>query len=325
MLNNLKEKINILRFLFRIVISVLLLLLLIRAIDMTQLGHLISRARWSYLIGACFVLIIERILMIFRWIILLDTKKIKVPIIRIIKIYFLSSFVGMFLPSSVAIDTVRAYSLSKYTLNPTESISSIVVDRMMGMIALLCFALFGVIFFYGEFVSRNLFLFVLFMVLIFIVAIWAFQNKMVRIRVSKFLQRGDSNIIFDTVHKLYHSITDYKVHRNSILVLLILALIVQGLRIFLAYYIALSLSLNYLIIYFIIFIPLIGIVNLIPISVGGIGVQEGAFMYFFSQIGMSNSEAFTLSVLLHILIIIFVLPGGIIYMIEGISVRPQTA
>ena len=38
-------------------------------------------------------------------------------------------------------------------------------------------------------------------------------------------------------------------------------------------------------------LPIFMAVTLLPISIGGIGVREGAFVYFFVPIGLTTSEA----------------------------------
>jgi hypothetical protein len=85
---------------------------------------------------------------------------------------------------------------------------------------------------------------------------------------------------------------------------------------------SLALNQHINIIYFFIFVPIIILVALLPLSVGGIGVREGAYVYFFSQVGVSASEAFILSLLLYVVMMIgIILPGGIIYVVEGISIE----
>jgi uncharacterized membrane protein YbhN (UPF0104 family) len=54
----------------------------------------------------------------------------------------------------------------------------------------------------------------------------------------------------------------------------------------------------------------------IPISVNAIGVQEGLYALFFSRLGFSVTEAFSLALLLRIGHWLVVLPGGILYLIH---------
>ena len=60
---------------------------------------------------------------------------------------------------------------------------------------------------------------------------------------------------------------------------------------------------------FIIFIPVIVALARIPLSIGGFGVTEGLFVYFFAFVGVSGSEAFILGLAAHVLALLAVLPG----------------
>jgi len=52
---------------------------------------------------------------------------------------------------------------------------------------------------------------------------------------------------------------------------------------------------------------------MIPVSIAGIGVREGAYLYFFSQVGMTLSEAVLLSWMGFILVVGLSIIGGIVF------------
>ena len=58
---------------------------------------------------------------------------------------------------------------------------------------------------------------------------------------------------------------------------------------------------------------------MLPISVGGWGTTNAAYVALFSQVGMDPDGAFVLSVLILALGVIGNLPGGLIYAWEGFS------
>ena len=55
----------------------------------------------------------------------------------------MSTFVGTFLPASIGGDAVRAYSLSNHNVPIADSMASVVVDRMLGVLSVLLMALLG--------------------------------------------------------------------------------------------------------------------------------------------------------------------------------------
>jgi uncharacterized membrane protein YbhN (UPF0104 family) len=60
-------------------------------------------------------------------------------------------------------------------------------------------------------------------------------------------------------------------------------------------------------------VPLVGIITLIPVSFNGIGVREGAFVYFFGLKGIGAEPAFGLGLLLFSVHVALSLVGGIAY------------
>jgi hypothetical protein len=58
---------------------------------------------------------------------------------------------------------------------------------------------------------------------------------------------------------------------------------------------------------------------MLPISVGGWGTANVAYVALFSQVGMDPDGAFVLSVLILGLGVVGNLPGGLIYALEGFA------
>ena len=64
-------------------------------------------------------------------------------------------------------------------------------------------------------------------------------------------------------------------------------------------------------------IPPVILITTIPISIAGWGVREGAMVAVLAYAGISEGDAFILSLLLGISILIASLPGGLIWIKGG--------
>ena len=53
---------------------------------------------------------------------------------------------------------------------------------------------------------------------------------------------------------------------------------------------------------------------LVPISVGGHGVIQGAYPFFYSLLGVPATQAVAVSVLMSFIIILGSLPGGVLWL-----------
>lgn len=89
----------------------------------------------------------------------------------------------------------------------------------------------------------------------------------------------------------------------------------QVMIIFCVYLLSRSLSLNIPIATFYVLIPVIQIVSILP-SINGLGVREGAFVYFFKDL-MAPEYAVALAILYLGLMIPISMVGGVIYMFYG--------
>ena len=88
---------------------------------------------------------------------------------------------------------------------------------------------------------------------------------------------------------------------------------VQVLRILQAWLLGRSLGLDVPLTSYFAFIPIILLVMLLPITVNGFGVSQWAFVWMFTRVGVSEANAFALSVLFVALGLVGNLPGGLIY------------
>jgi uncharacterized protein (TIRG00374 family) len=99
----------------------------------------------SFVAFALLLILVDRALMAFRWIALLcivDNAS-RPPLRRLLAIFFVSTFLGTFLPASVGGDAVRAYSLSRDRVDGADAVASVFMDRMLGVASLLLMGVLG--------------------------------------------------------------------------------------------------------------------------------------------------------------------------------------
>jgi hypothetical protein len=64
-------------------------------------------------------------------------------------------------------------------------------------------------------------------------------------------------------------------------------------------------------------IPLIYLTEALPISINGLGLREGAFVFFFTQKGISTEEALAAGILVISVRYVFaMLIGGTLFLLE---------
>jgi len=305
--------------LLRIVISCGILYLIFRKLEYDQMKNLIPKLIISFLMLSFLFVLLDRVLMSQRWNILLKAKKTVIPFIEIVRIYFVTSFLGMFVPSSIAPDAMRAYLATKYGCTNAGAISSIFLDRLLGFLSFALVASVSclVLFLNGnsQIISTSMLILVLLPFLA--VILWLLLHRYI----AQILQKFSGTRYFDSLYRIlvesYSSLVSYK---NNVLDLIKVAIICffnHGLFIITVYLITLSLNVPVSVVHLCIFLPLVALVTMVPISLGGLGVQEGAYVYLFSRSGLSVQESFAVAFLIRVVTTLGCIPGGLLYLSSG--------
>jgi len=310
-------------FFVKLIISLCLIAWIIGKINIDETLRILYSVKIPYLILGFIWLLLDRFLMSYRWNILLTAKNIYIPFLQIVRIYFVGTFSGNFLPSSIAPDAVRAYLASKYSSNTSDIVSSVFIDRILGLISLAVIALFSILFIFldrGEIQQKALWVV---LATLFLVVIFIFSEKALSIipldKFKNFLSRWRGGGAYQIFEKFYISCNGYKKNIKDVLLVLFLSFIVQGLSILAIYVLAQSVNIDISLLNLFVFVPLMNILIMVPVSIGGIGVQEGAFIYYFSQIGISTQAALSVALLFRAVTVAGSLPGGVFYVAEGIG------
>ena len=96
---------------------------------------LLRNLYWPYLIGYFVLNFFDRLIMAYKWKILLEAKEIPCSWKELIVVYFKGTFLGNLLPTSLGGDAVRAYELSKNTKTRVDVVSSIIMERFLGFLS----------------------------------------------------------------------------------------------------------------------------------------------------------------------------------------------
>jgi hypothetical protein len=278
-------------------------------------------ADWRPLLAAVLLVLVDRGLMAYRWIVLLYTldPADRPPLAGIVRIFFVSTFLGTFLPS-VGGDAVRAYGIAKLNMRGGDAVASVFMDRMLGIASLFLMALAGLTL--ARDLASN-------WVIVASLGLAAMACLVTLLLV--FSQRADvlTSMILMRLPgavqqrglRLLESIQRYAAHHAQLAKVLVCSVAVQVIRILQAYYLGRGLGIEAPLSTYFAFLPLILLVMLLPVTVSGLGTGQAAFLWFFARAGVPAAAAVALSVLFIGLGIVGNLPGGILYAL-GPKERP---
>lgn len=100
-------------------------------------SRMVREADWTFLAVAILLMPFSYLLTSYRWHILLKSQLIHIGMARTFVINMVGAFYNSFMPGSTGGDVAKAYYSSKYTEHRTRAVLTVVVDRIIGLLALL--------------------------------------------------------------------------------------------------------------------------------------------------------------------------------------------
>lgn len=296
--------------LLKIVLSIGLLAIVLRQVGWQETWQTLRSARWPYLVVAFGLAILNIIVRAYRWKILADALGMHISLARLTSLYFVGTFFSDFLPTGVGGDVVRAYEVAQVSENGAAAVGTVLVDRATGLLALFLMASFSLLF------SHRLVSLQIVLVILLLTAVsWGGSIFFMR---RDWLERLKLLHLLGKVRQLeevYQSV--YACGARAIGGALGISLAVNVLLIAMNYLVALSLGVRLSLGYFLLFVPIISFLLVLPVSLSGWGVREGGYVYLFSQAGVAAPVAFAMSLIIQTFQLGIGLVGAAIYTLEG--------
>jgi uncharacterized protein (TIRG00374 family) len=123
--------------LLKIVVSLVLIIVILRSINLNALWQVVRNANPWYLLAAQAALMLGVVVRAYRWqMILVHDQGVDASLRELTALYFVGFLFNNLLPSGFGGDAVKMYELSRRSHRGAEAVSSVLVDRFMGLIAL---------------------------------------------------------------------------------------------------------------------------------------------------------------------------------------------
>jgi uncharacterized protein (TIRG00374 family) len=318
------------KFLLKLVITCVLVALIIWYLGgLEETIAVISQADLRYLLAGALVLTLDRIAMAYKWSLLLQSRGLQLPLMRGTKIYCASMIWGMFLPSTVGSDTIRAFMTCRGGLDSSNVIASIVIERMIGFISALLLGLIGLfildqtgqldprfqpIWWVGGMMLGGA-------ILIFGISLSHSLFDFIYEQIPKRLLQNRIAIRLQKLHKTYVA---YNANKKILTKFFGLTFGQQLLAVIPTWLIALGLGIDVGLLFMAGVLPLTLLISRLPVSINGLGVFEGVFILLLSLGGVSAAEAVSIVVIGRVLEVVSYLPWWLAYAINDGTIRPPT-
>ena len=304
---------KMLKFFIKLSVSLAILLLLVYAADLDALKNSFYSIEFDAIAYAFGLILLIRLVMAIRWKVLLYFYQINAGLLKLLEIMFVSNAVGHLLPSGIGSDIIRVYELSKNRGCSEKVLASVFLDRVFGLISMLLVALLAS--WYAFFSAQTGWTIPLLISLAVLMLPLGFF-------VTRFLL--SKNITFSSKKKLLNKVINFynrfivalqqtDIPNYGYYVIILLSVLVQLIRSLVFMCIFIGLGADIAIIHYFVFIPIVFILMLIPVSIGGLGVRESALFAFYGPLGLSIATCTVAGLIFHALQLIMIIPGLIIF------------
>jgi uncharacterized protein (TIRG00374 family) len=306
----------VLSTLVKILISGAIMYFLLRNMDLQAFWQTFSSVQPLAVVFVAFLIMFNQSVSSYRWSVILK-KDMDVSYLRLLSIYFVGMFFNNFLPTMVGGDIVKGYYLYKYSRKGDVALASIFMDRYSGFAALMVITAIALIPGYALISGTALPGFFALLIGGFTamsLVIWVGPLHAGAMRMANKVHFYGINKKIDTFYRVLMS---YKRHGDILVKAFICSLVVQC-GVMIGYYVlGRGLGMDIPLAYYFLFIPLTTAISMLPISLSGLGIREGAFVFLFAMAGATKEQALTLSLMWFAIGVIVSIIGGIEYVRMG--------
>jgi uncharacterized protein (TIRG00374 family) len=288
-----------------------LLAILVWTQDLSGVFRLVRQASPAWLAAATVAMFAEQTLTAVTWALLLAARGLRVPVGKVVHIFYLSFFLGTWLPSSTGPDFVRAYYLARH-IDGYEAVGSMLLLRFVSLLGLGLFAVAGIAALPAQVPLEALLLALLLVAGSAGALAIGFTERPRRWAIAV-LDAVKLHALSRILGKLHDALHAYRGAPGAVAAATLMSLLVQFLRILTIYFAALALGATVPLLDYLVLVPVTTLITLLPISLSGLGVREGAFVWFFGRAGMSDAEAFSLGLLVFGLSLVLWAVGAVLY------------
>jgi uncharacterized protein (TIRG00374 family) len=286
----------------KLLITIAIFYYLFLNINFHELWAILAKSHGGWILLALILQLGSTYLAAYRWFKISKLLIFKESLSFYVQSYFKGTFFNQVLPSSIGGDAVRMIDLTRKGYDKKEALYGVFVDRVVGLVGLLTLNLIASILFYGTFDHdlSQLIIFVSLTGLIGFASLFVFDkihflSKYKYINLLHRLSRRLNELYSSKIVLMQHISISVAVHFLSVLTM---------------YGISLSIDAHLSFQMLLIAVPPVFLLTIIPISLAGWGIREGAMVGIFTLVGANPTKILAMSILYGLLLIISALPGS---------------
>ena len=303
----------------KVAVTLALYALVLYKIDVRQFLGRLREAHLGWVVLGVAAYAAGQWLSAWRWWLLLRPVRLAVPYLRVVAFYFIGMFFNFFLPTIVGGDAVKAILLARETGAPARATMSVFMERNLGLLALLTIAtaaalvappvaVKGV-----SILQLALLLFAGFIVVNIILA-----DRRAYHVIDYLVAMTPLAGMRSRAASLYDAVVPYRERRwwGITAAAVAQSFLFQAIVILVVFLSANAIEQHPPVAALAVFVPLISLAGMLPISVNGLGIREALYLLLFGRIGVPADAAVSMAFLYFAVTFVASLPGGVVYALQ---------
>lgn len=291
-------------FWIRLVVSVSIIAVILRSIDVRQAWQVMANARAEWLLLALLMQFGSTAVSAYRWQLIMRNLQFGQSFSFYWNSYFKAMFFNQGLPTSVGGDAVRVLDVAGRGFRKRDALYGVAIDRITGLGALLLLTLVAHLV-KPELLPAEVYRPILWLLAAGVLGFaslsflgrWPWLGRQPRLA---FLKTASDRLLQAVSRRRF--------------VLLASSLLVPFLAMLAFYGAGQALGLRYDLLTYLAIVPPALVLSVIPISIAGWGVREGALVGLFSLIGADNAVVLMMSLAYGMMLILVSLPGLVVFL-----------
>ena len=303
-----------LKNILRILISLIAFVCLIKfgKVDLHTAFKYLMKANPVYFSLACLSYLITILVAAMRFYFSSHVLGFNKTYFQLLQLNFVGAFFNNFLPTTFGGDALRGYYLKKGShVSMAKAVACIIYERYTGMIVLFWAASFVFVLQSFGIIDKSAWQ------VPYQLVLFTHLGSLITIFLVPFLPQL-SNILLGNANWIYKKVIEpVAVYWHDLKLMtrvLVLSFLLQFFVLFCHFLIAMALGIKIPISYYFVFYPLTTIGGFMIPSLNGLGVREGAYIYFLSKVNINSEQGLAFSICWLIILLITSFVGGLVYM-----------
>ena len=300
-------------FILKLLITLSLCIVILKNVEWENFLKALHNSNLVLILVVFCCMIANILLSSLKWKILLSIHGIQFEFSKLSKYYFSAFFFNNFLPTNIGGDGYRIFKTIKNPHSKAGAVTAILMERITGILALLFIGFVAGLYSFlqdGDKISRlstiiglaGIFAIVFFSIII----VW--RGNLSWILNRKFLPQK--------IKKVIEHIGDYQQHAFKTFQVAFISIIFHVFFVFFRFLLIIAVGAEISIFHLALAVVISTLVALIPITINGIGLLDGSFIYLLVNYGVSNEQAVIVMLLIRALQIPLSLIGGMFYFLD---------